>query len=405
MFNLQNYLRGQLRLTITAPFPDRLLNLAAQENILFWGLEWHDSTHLSLTIPRDQYALLKKRGEKIGATLVEEHSKGLPTLLQKLRHRLGFLLGFALSLLTVTLLSQFILVIEIRGNDKVDSATILWALEQSGLKAGVYGPSLPLSQLSQAVLSQTPGITWMGIQISGTRAIIEVREATPAPEISPTQGLYDMIATETGIIEEIQVHKGQSLVEVGETVVAGQCLISGHIQLPTPQYSELTPQWLVVPSSAVVIARTWREITALIPLNTMVKEPYGVARNSFALEFFDQRWALFETPAQIPLNYHKEKNSHPLPYLSQLPIAFTHSSESPYRLAQQSLNRNSARQLLEETLLEELATRLAEEGEILSTQFQAVEKDGLLYVTLQAECRENIAMTTSGTLRFQPDPE
>ncbi len=118
MFNIQNYLRGQLRLGVTAPFPDRLLNLAAQENILFWALDWHDPTHLSLTIPRDQYPLLKKRAEKIGATLVEEHSQGFPVLLKKLQHRLGFLLGFALSLATVLVLSQFILIIEIKATNR-----------------------------------------------------------------------------------------------------------------------------------------------------------------------------------------------------------------------------------------------------------------------------------------------
>ncbi len=245
----------------------------------------------------------------------------------------------------------------------------------------------------------------MGIQISGTRAIIEVRESTPAPEIAPTQGLYDMIATEGGIIEEIQVHKGQSLIEVGDTVVAGQCLISGHIQLATPQYSELTPQWLIVPSSGTVIARTWREITALMPLTTLVKEPYGVAKNAFALEFFNQYWSVFETPTEIPLNYDKVKTSHSLPYLPNFPVALTHSTQNPYRLLTQNLNLDACRSLLEESLLEELTERMDKEGEILSTQFRAVEKEGMLYVTLVAECRENIAMTSSGTLRFQETPE
>ena len=51
--------------------------------------------------------------------------------------------------------------------------------------------------------------------------------------------------------------------------------------------------------------------------------------------------------------------------------------------------------MLEEQLLEELKQAVGE-GEVVSTDYTAVQEDGLLRVTLQAECTEEIG-------RFVPD--
>ena len=52
MKRLMNYLRGVAELTVTGPFPERLLNLCAQNGVEFWGVEWLDGTTLRLTTRR-----------------------------------------------------------------------------------------------------------------------------------------------------------------------------------------------------------------------------------------------------------------------------------------------------------------------------------------------------------------
>ena len=41
-----NFLRGTVRLEAEGPFPERFLNLCAQNQVLFWGVEWLDQTRL-----------------------------------------------------------------------------------------------------------------------------------------------------------------------------------------------------------------------------------------------------------------------------------------------------------------------------------------------------------------------
>ena len=40
MRRLMNYLRGMAVVRLTGLFPERLINLCAQEGIEFWAMEW-----------------------------------------------------------------------------------------------------------------------------------------------------------------------------------------------------------------------------------------------------------------------------------------------------------------------------------------------------------------------------
>ena len=49
---LFNFLRGMILLEVTAPFPERFINLCAQGNIEFWAMEQLDQHTLRLTARR-----------------------------------------------------------------------------------------------------------------------------------------------------------------------------------------------------------------------------------------------------------------------------------------------------------------------------------------------------------------
>ena len=47
-----NFLRGSVSFTVTGAFPERFLNLCAQNGVGFWGLTWLDAHTLSLRVAR-----------------------------------------------------------------------------------------------------------------------------------------------------------------------------------------------------------------------------------------------------------------------------------------------------------------------------------------------------------------
>ncbi len=403
MFQVKHFLLGELEVAITATFPQRLLNLCSQENLSFWGLCWEDSQEISLKIAPKDFPKLQQIVQQIHGTVEKKHTSGIPDLLRRLCGRSSFLLGLCLSLSAVTLLSHFILVIDISGNESISTATIRYALEQSGLHIGSYGPQLSVSNLQQQVLTQLEGVSWISINLYGTRAEVTIREAVAPPDIHPTEGLYDIVSTANGIIEEIQVHKGEAKVAVGETVVQGELLISGTVELPPPLYSEEPSRWMTVPSSGRIVARTWHTLTGVIPLTAQVKVPYGVTQNSYQWNLFGETWTLFENPVTFLPNFEKQKTTTHLPSLETLPLGFTHIQETPYQLQEQSLSLEACKALLTQSLLEQMERILGETGELLSTEFVAVEENGLLKLTLTAECREEIGKTVEGTVLQPPE--
>ena len=55
-----NYLRGTATLTARGLFPERLLNLCAQEGVACWALEWTDSHTMRLTPYRRSLPQLRR---------------------------------------------------------------------------------------------------------------------------------------------------------------------------------------------------------------------------------------------------------------------------------------------------------------------------------------------------------
>lgn len=400
MINLSHFLGGYLQVSVEIPFPPRLLNLCSQEGIRFWGVVWQSGGEISFSIPRKEWRKLEALVARHGGTVFVEKSRGLPPFLGGFRHRIGFLVGMSLSLFAVSVLSQFIFVVEISGNDRVSTGEIRIALEEAGLDVGVYGKSLAISRLTQEALSKLEDISWMSVNLYGTRAVVTVLERTLPPEIIPREGLYDMVAVAGGIVEEINLHSGEAMVEVGETVVSGQVLISGNVELPPPIYSQNPSMWMTVVGSGRVWARTWREITAVIPMSAMVKEEgKGVTMNSYVWDFFGETHSFLHHSVLFPSYYEKSRQVYHIPTLEEIPFSWVHIQETPYQLREVELNLLSSRKMLEERLLEELQYLVGEEGEIRETSFEVVQKDGLLQVTLFAECYEDIATRVEGTYR------
>lgn len=106
---------------------------------------------------------------------------GVPFFLARFRKRYALLVGLCLSLTAVLVLSRFILIIDVEGNETVPTAQILSELRRQGLRVGVYGPGLDERDLAHEALLQLPDLSWMAINLHGTRAQVLVREAVKKP--------------------------------------------------------------------------------------------------------------------------------------------------------------------------------------------------------------------------------
>ena len=85
MRKLMNLILGMVELEVTAPFPERLINLCAQARIDFWAMDQLDEHTVRLTIRRYALDRFRALAERAGCEMVRRSSRGLPDLPVPLR--------------------------------------------------------------------------------------------------------------------------------------------------------------------------------------------------------------------------------------------------------------------------------------------------------------------------------
>lgn len=392
MQKIINFFRGSVLYTVTGAFPERFLNLCAQNAVAFWGLEWLDDHTLRLCFARKDAKKARTLAEKVMCEAKAARRAGVPFFLAKFRRRYAFLAGLALAVAAVCVLSRFILTIEVTGNRAVSTAVILSELNRQGVRVGAYGPSIDEKVVSQEALLRIPALSWMAVNLHGTRAEVIVREKVPKPDIVDRTVPSHVVSAATGIITHMEVLEGQPLFQEGDTVLAGEILISGVIDVPEPQYADTDLGTRITHAMGNVWARTWRTLEARIPLEAQVKRYTGEDVTRYSLGILDRRLNFYGNSGISLDKYDKITSSHSLtlPGGRVMPLVLRVERYRGYATEPVALDAEAARTLLEERLLERLDGLVGEDGEVLRTDFTVREENGILVVTLLAECREQI---------------
>jgi similar to stage IV sporulation protein len=406
MRHLMNLIRGVVVLRLTGPFPERLINLCAQAGIEFWAMEWLDEHTVRFTTRRYTLARLEELAREAGYEAVRESSRGLPDFLGRFRTRYAFLIGLAFALCAVSFLSRFVLTVEVSGNQRVPTAVILSQLRRLGVRPGVYGPSLNRKQLVQEALLELEDLSWMAINLHGTRVEVVVRESVKQPERLDESGYFDIVSQADGVVIHLEPEQGEAAVQEGDVVARGDVLISGTVTMEPPQYSDMPTIQYRTHARGRVWARTWRVLTAVIPVEVEVKDYTGAEKSVWSVNFLGRRIKIFGNAGISWPKYDKMttvRQAH-LPGGQALPLILVRETFQAYTPKRTAVDRDAAQVLLEEQLQKRLAALIGEEGEVESIQFAARVSGGRLEVTLTAQCLEEIGQERPGEENLQESP-
>ena len=217
---------------------------------------------------------------------------GWPFIAARWWRRKGLLTGIAIIALVLTVLSQLVLSISVRGNHNVLATEVLERAEKLGLKTWAYSKDLDLNQIAKALQEQLPDAAWIGVERNGTDVLIKISEKT-RPSIPKEAG--NLVARQAGIVKEIMVIQGIPQVHEGETVRAGQVLITqaltpGLPSKPVPNStvnnrnsSKPTPPASM--ARGFVRARVWYSAENQIPLVGDKTEESGRVAMGWGIKF------------------------------------------------------------------------------------------------------------------------
>jgi len=396
MKKLINLIRGYVELEAAGAFPERLLNLCAQNRLQFWKLNWIDETSFTFRIALKDRKRLDELARRAMCEVTEKARRGAAAVAQGiLRRRWGFVAGLAFCFVAVSFLSRFLLVIEVTGNETVPTAVILSQLQRVGVRPGAYGPAIPEREVANEALLGLPELSYLAINIYGTRAEIVVHEAEKKPKLLDENIPTDVVARADGIIEDIQADSGRALFQDGDIVAKGEALITVDLDLKEPEYGTVDFGHLIVHAEGEVTARTWRTLEETIPLTAMGKAYTGEERRGYGIKFLWLDLDFSQNSSISQGRYDKISRTDQLALFGRpVPLWLTTTTLRGYELEERAVDPEEAALRLEQVLtarLEELME--ANRGEVIQSDFVTREEGGRLTVTLLAECREEIGRT------------
>ena len=98
------------------------------------------------------------------------------------------------------------------------------------------------SDIAKSIMSENENIAWIGIEVSGSKVMVEVVEKPDLPEVYNPEEQFNIISDADGIISYFHLKKGFSVVQTGDTVKKGQLLVSGVTESQTQDIRYLNPE-------------------------------------------------------------------------------------------------------------------------------------------------------------------
>lgn len=223
---------GYVKFSARGVFLEKFISECASKKIHVWGISRHEEYIDGFVLARD-YRKLRQPAKKNGIRVFILQKRGVPFFIDRYHRRIGIILGCAIFILTLTILSNFVWSFEVVGNNNVSEEEILSSLEEFGLKVGVFIPSVDVRKLQQQMLLKFDDLAWIGININSSVAEIRVHERIfPPEEVRNDDGLFNVVASEGGQIKRLEIYSGQPVVNVGEAVKAGDLIVSGIVEDP-----------------------------------------------------------------------------------------------------------------------------------------------------------------------------
>lgn len=269
---LRRMLAGRVEISIEGDGVEKFVNMATQNGIDLRNIRKKRGGYWAEITPAD-FKRIRALTRRAGVKVRPWKKGGFPFLCARLVRRPVLLGGLLLFVASLYYLLGFVWFIEIRGLEQLSSAEILGQLGQEGLKVGGRKAGIDVERLEKSLVEKDPRISWAGIDIRGTKAIVEIVERKIPPAEPGTPG--DVVAGSDGIVTRLIVLSGTPAVKEGDIVQKGQPIILG-----------VDPKGNKTRAKGVVEARTWREVYLEVPTLIVERKRTGRIFSQTVVRYF-----------------------------------------------------------------------------------------------------------------------
>ncbi|KJS15227.1 MAG: stage IV sporulation protein [Peptococcaceae bacterium BRH_c4b] len=322
IFKFLSFMTGYVRIMVWGESLEKFINMAAGRGIFLWDISRLDSDRILVNARLSAVHPLRHIARKTNCRFEFKERQGLPFIFSRVRRRKSLLVGAALFLVGMYLLSSFVWFVDIRGNKKITDEQIMQSAAGAGLKRWVFKWNFEPAKVESAIKEDLPQVSWAGVNVRGTRVVIQIAEKV-------TPGRRDeypahIVASKAGLVKEILVLAGNPAVKEGDTVVPGQLLISGVIppqeEVPEMEAGEQNggqgeednkntklAESTIVHAKGLVRARVWYEGYGEALLTEKMSRPTGRVISRVCMKIGTKE-IILKGPKNIsPGNYKEER--------------------------------------------------------------------------------------------------
>lgn len=223
---LIRYCRGTLQFTAAGPYPERFLNLCSGGGVGLWNTR-RTAEGVTACCAQCHRSRLEYYAQKSGCRLETVRCTGMKSTARRYRRRTGLWVGAALLAAGLLVMGRFVWRVEIRGTEQLDPAVITAALAEYGVHPGVLAGKIDARTVERRMQIRFAEIAWITVNVEGSRVTAILEEAVPPPAVVEDGIPTNLIAGETGFITRVEVQNGNAVVKPGDSVLAGDLLVSG----------------------------------------------------------------------------------------------------------------------------------------------------------------------------------
>ena len=377
-------LGGMLDVEVTSAEPEQTWEILTKQGMELFCTEQISALTYRVRIRRRDFGKLRKILEKKGGTVEVRGRLGWYWGLRGLLRRPVLLIGSTILLAAGLYLPSRVLFVRVEGNTSVSQRDILEAAEACGIEFGASRREVRSEKVKNALLAQLPQLQWAGVNTAGCVATISVRERAEQPETEHSGNVSSLVAARDGYILSATVTNGTPLVRVGQTVTAGQTLVSG--------YTDCGIFIQAGQAQGEIYAQTQRELTALTPAQRLQREQSQQQRYAVSLRIGKKYIKIWKDSGISNTTCGRMYEEYPvtLPGGFTLPITVCVDTYTLCQAQLQPVDAEMAQSDLERFAKTCITSQMVA-GEIVDGIGETVSEDGVYTLTGTYTCVEMIA--------------
>ena len=381
-----SFLRGYLVIEARGVFIERFINLCIRRKIYLWDISKKASDISRMKISVRAFKMIRHAAFQSKTRVRIVKRCGLFLVLSRYKKRKAFFIGAAIFVLLICALASFIWSVEISGAEKIDENELRKQLSTCGVSPGVIKYGHSPSDIKEKMLLLNKELSWIWVDIRGTRAFVEVKVRHTPPDMVPINQPCNIVAARDGVINEYIVKTGECVVEKGQVVKRGNLLVSGAVDSSVEGAR-------LFHSAAEVRAITWYEEAGAFPLweEADIKTGNFLKRRTFFVGDFGIN--LYKNDKILYSEYKTEIYEKQLGLWGDVVLPFKYRAETFYETVKEkkALTKDEAVKKYGDELYEKIKAEIGHRGQITNKEITySVGEDNMLYLTVEVECIEDI---------------